>query len=294
VVDVSGATPQRALTVGADVVDVPERAAIDAARTPDLVARASAGERAALEQVLATLAPSIHRFARRMCRNEHDADDVLQDTMVAVARHLADWKQRGSMSSWVFAITRSVCARHRRRHAAGPRDRAADALMGQADAGADPAARLEASELGRVVAAGLDALPEVQREVIALRDVEGLSAAETAAALGISVDAVKSRLHRAREALRGRLRPVLEPKRVAGAGCPDVGLLWSQKLEGELTQADCANMERHMAGCAACAAACDALKRVLSACSTVDTPAVPRDLQARVKAAARAWVAPTT
>ena len=263
---------------------------MDATPTPELLERARAGDRAALEQVLATLAPSILRFAKRMCRNADDAEDVLQDTMISIAQHLAGWQQRGSVSSWVFAITRSACARRRRR-GAGRAHEGDAALSDHPAAASSPEAQVQADEIGATVAAELDALPEAHREVIALRDVEGLSAAETAEALGISVDAVKSRLHRAREALREALRPALEPARPALGGCPDVGLLWSQKLEGDLTQADCAAMERHMAGCPSCTAACDALKRALLACSTVDAAAVPPDLQARVQAAARAWVA---
>lgn len=129
-----------------------------------------------------------------------------------------------------------------------------------------------------------------------LRDVEGLTAPETAAALGVSVDAVKSRLHRAREALRTALRPLLEPvapRATPAAGpagtCPDVSDLWSRKLEGDLSQDDCASIEGHLLTCPACAGACDALKRALLACRHVSARAVPPEVQARVKAAIRAW-----
>jgi RNA polymerase sigma-70 factor (ECF subfamily) len=120
---------------------------------------------------------------------------------------------------------------------------------------------VEDRELFEAIARAVDALPEDYREVIVLRDMEGLTAQDAAAAAGVSVDALKSRLHRARAALREALRPVFEaaapPPR---ADCPDVMALWSRKLEGDLSAGDCADMERHLEGCPACGAACSALK----------------------------------
>src|SRR6188768_4096989 len=80
----------------------------------EMVARARQGDREALEAVLAAVAPSIHRFGLRMCKNVHDAEDVLQDTLINVAKHISDFEGRSSLSSWVFALTRSACARKRR------------------------------------------------------------------------------------------------------------------------------------------------------------------------------------
>ena len=67
--------------------------------------------------------------------------------------------------------------------------------------------------------------------------------------------------------------------------------VWSKKLEGDLSQHDCSTMEAHIVGCPACGAACDALKRALGACQRVRTDEVPPEIQARVKAAVRAWTA---
>lgn len=254
----------------------------------DTVTRAQKGDRAALEAVLATLAPSIHRFALRMCKNAHDADDVLQDTLLNVAKHLSDFEGRSSLSSWGFALTRSACARKRRglKNAPPVSD---EKLALTPDASASPEMRAADQELATALSKALDGLSEDHREVLLLRDVEGLTAPEAAAALGVSVDALKSRLHRAREALRATLRPLLEPSGRPTSACPDVVALWSKKLEGDLAQVDCAAMEKHLAGCPACGAACDALKKALLACQRVRTEEVPTDVQARVKAAVRAW-----
>lgn len=256
-----------------------------------LVDRARAGDRAALELLLARLAPAIHRFGMRMCRNPDDADDVLQDTLLNVATHLDGYEGRSSLTSWVFALTRSACARRRRglkNKPPLPDDAAPEAVSGAPS----PETQAEHAELTRALAGALDRLSDDHREVILLRDVEGLSAPEAADALGLSVDALKSRLHRAREALRVALAPVLEPAVVSGAapatGCPDAVALWSKKLEGDLSQSDCAAMERHILGCATCGRACNALKHALLACQRVATDDVPPEVQARVKAAVKA------
>jgi RNA polymerase sigma-70 factor (ECF subfamily) len=247
-----------------------------------------------LETVLATIAPAIHRFGLRMCKNVHDAEDVLQDTLLNIADHLGDFEGRSSLSSWAFALTRSACARKRR----GLKNRppvSGERMEETPDRGPTPEARAAEQELASALSSALDTLSDDQREVILLRDVEGLTAPEAASALGISVDALKSRLHRAREALRTILRPLLEPGSAsAPSGCPDVDLLWSKKLEGDLSQADCSAMEKHLASCSACGAACDALKRALLACQHVRAQDVPPEIQARVKAAVRAWSAHAT
>jgi len=255
-----------------------------------LIARARAGDKAALEAVLGQIAPAIHRFGLRMCKNVHDAEDVLQDTLLNVVNHLTDFEGRSSLSSWVFALTRSACARKRRGLKNQP-PVSDERLPDNPDQAPNPEARVAEQELARALSQALDGLPDDYREVILLRDVEGLSAPEAASSIGISVMALKSRLHRAREALRNALRPLLEPSALPNAsGCPDVIALWSQKLEGDLSQLDCSVMEKHIAGCASCSAACDALKQALLACQNARAEAVPPDIQARIKAAMKPWL----
>ena len=269
----------------------PPQSALTATSNLDaLLDRARRGDREALEAVLARVAPAVHRFGLRMCKNAHDAEDVLQDTLLNVAKHLGDFEGRSSLSSWVFSLTRSACARKRR----GLKNRppvSDEHMVGKPDLAANPEAQAAHRELASALSGALDGLSDDYREVILLRDVEGLSAPEAASSLGITVDALKSRLHRAREALRSALRPLLEPAGHAAAGCPDVVALWSQKLEGDLSQGDCSAMEKHIAGCPACNAACDALKRALLACQDVRAEEVPPEIQARVRAATETWIA---
>ena len=237
-----------------------------------------------MEEVLASIAPAVRRFGLRMCKTAHDADDVLQDTLLAIATHLGEFEGRSSLSSWVFALTRTACARRRRGLKNQP-PVSDDAVATRGDDRPSPEERAAGHELGDALARALDALPDEQREVVLLRDVEGLSALEAAEAIGVSVDAVKSRLHRARAALRAALAPVVE----TSPDCPDVIGSWSRKLEGDLSAVDCAAMEAHVAGCAACASRCDALKSALALCKTSASAPVPPAVQERVRAAVRAW-----
>lgn len=253
-----------------------------------LVEQAQRGEPKALEKLLSTIAPAIHRFGLRMCRSEHDADDVLQDALLLVATKLGEFEGRSSLPSWAFALTRSACARKRRGLKNQPP--VDDAILHH-HAGVDPSPEqvVVERELSRALREALDRLPDDYREVILMRDMEGLTAPEVAAALETSVDAVKSRLHRARSVLREQLRPVLESPSLAPApGCPDVVTMLSRKLEGELTQEDCASIERHLEGCPRCTAVCDAVRSALATCRrSADEPVHP-EIQARLEAAVRA------
>lgn len=112
------------------------------------------------------------------------------------------------------------------------------------------------------MAAALDDMEPEAREVVPLRDIEGLSASEVAQVTGMSVSAVKSRLHRARQSLRERLLAVVgEPSELATPACPDVLTLLSKKLEEEVS--------------------------TLEVCSSLPTPVVPPHVQESLRRAVR-------
>lgn len=252
-----------------------------------LLERVQQGDRAALELLLSRYAPSIYRFALRMCKNPADAQDTLQDTLLSMATHIGQFAGRSSLSSWVFALARSACSRRRRGKKNQPM-LGEDAATEGADLAPTPEDAAAQRELVEILTEALDRLPDAYREVLLLRDVEGLTAPEAADALGLSIEALKSRLHRARSALRGALRPALEATEAPrGASCPDVVSAWSHKLEGDLSSADCASMERHIETCPACGPACEALRRSLSACQRVGQAPVPDAIQAQVREAVR-------
>jgi RNA polymerase sigma-70 factor (ECF subfamily) len=230
-----------------------------------------------------------------MCRHDQDAQDVVQDTLLAAARSLRDFRAAASVSTWLYAITRSFCIKKRRRSKFAPRfEVSLDASEGRdALVARDPARGPEELAQGNEVQAALEqairTLEPRQREVLLLRDVEGLSAPETAEVTGLSVEAVKSRLHRARVALRERLAPLLglpEPPG-AGASCPDVLAALARHLDGELSRSACADMERHLAGCPGCQGLCDSLKGTLALCRELPTPEVPPQVQAVIRSSLR-------
>lgn len=260
---------------------------LSAVKIDHLLPRARAGDGAAVEELLAAIAPAVYRYGRRMSGSVHEADDVLQDTLLNVALHLREFEGRAAFSSWVFALARSAFFRRRR----GLKNRlhvAADDAAEPSDQRPSPETQAAEREVFGDVLAALDRLAPDAREVILLRDVEGLTAPEAAAALDIGVRALKSRLHRARAALRRELEPRSE-RAAAAPGCPDVVGLWSKKLDGELTPVDCASMEAHLGACSRCSAACEALRQALLACQSLSAARVPEHVQERVKAAARAW-----
>jgi RNA polymerase sigma-70 factor (ECF subfamily) len=202
----------------------------------DLVEAAKSGDRRAMERLLGSHQARVFRFGKKMCRDDEDAADVLQETLLAAARTLPDFRGASSISTWLYTIARSFCIKKRWTSEFAP--------------------------------AALDALEPMYREVLVPRDVEGLPAADVAEALGLTVEAVKSRLHRARMAVRERVAPVLSlgADGPPAASCRDVVELFSQRMEGEIDGASCAELERHLQGCPVCRGRCDSLRATLALC----------------------------
>lgn len=270
-----------------------------------LLERARAGDAQALETLLDRRQAQVYRFGLKMCRDPDDAKDVVQDTLVAMARGVRDFRGASSISTWLYSVARSFCIKKRRRSKFAPEERSLDAdgaveARRLADPSKGPDDLLAGRQIERALDEAIDALEPIYRQVLLLRDVEGLTAPEVAEVLGVSVQAVKSRLHRARLTVRARLAPLLGmPTETAGAtagaagaaaagSCPDVLSLFSRHLEDEISADVCAEMERHVAGCARCRGACDSLKRTLALCRTSgNSVEVPPAVQRSVKVALR-------
>ena len=186
------------------------RGAADRA-THRLVAAARSGDREALDALLRRLEPRVFRFGMKMCRDPEDARDVSQETLFAAARALGGFRSESSLSTWLYAIARSFCIKARRRSVYAPELVSLEAAGSEARAAPDAAPGPERALAEREARDGLaDAIASLspeQREVLLLRDVEGLPASAVAEATGLTVAAVKSRLHRARAAVRDRLLP---------------------------------------------------------------------------------------
>ncbi|HEX9622215.1 MAG TPA: sigma-70 family RNA polymerase sigma factor [Polyangiaceae bacterium] len=206
-----------------------------------LLERARSGDDRALETLLERHQSQVYRFGMRMCRDPEDAKDVLQDTLLAMARGVRDFRGSSSISTWLYGIARSYCIKKRRRSKFAPEpERSLDtdvtpeaAHLLDPTRGPDDA--LAGKEVERALEQAIGALEPAYREVLILRDVEGLSAPEVAEVLDVSVQAVKSRLHRARLLVRASLAPLLGIPSAAPPApgtCPDVLTLFSRHLEG--------------------------------------------------------------
>lgn len=263
-----------------------------------LVESARAGDRKALEALLERQQERIYRFGRKLCKDPEDARDVLQNTLLTMARSIGDFRGSSSLSTWLYSIARSFCHKQRNRSKFAPTAQVpldspeAASARAAPDAARPPDEAAAARELGAALSEAIKALDPDQREVLVLRDVEGLKASEVAEITGLSVAAVKSRLHRARLGVRHQLAPLLASREEAApaSSCPDVLMLYSKHLEGEIDSEACRKMERHLSECPRCERACDSLKRTLHLCRNMPSAEVPKGIQDSVRTALREFL----
>ncbi|HEX9243740.1 MAG TPA: sigma-70 family RNA polymerase sigma factor [Anaeromyxobacter sp.] len=269
----------------------------------ELVEAARAGDRRALGKLLERHQGAVYRFGMKMCGESEDAKDVLQETLFAAARTLPDFRGASSVTTWLYTIARSFCLKKRRTSKFAPErieslEAQAEASFEIPDARRTPEEDAAARQLRGVLDAAIAELDPMYREVLILRDVEGLAAAEVAEVLGISVEAVKSRLHRARIAVRERVAPILGhgapelPQ--ASPGCQDVVTIFSRRLEGEIDAGACAELEKHLQTCAACRGRCDSLRSTLTMCRNAGQAQVPPEVARSVREALRAFLTKPT
>ncbi len=175
-----------------------------------LLRRCAAGDRAAFDLLVDRHGDALFRFASRQCGARRDAEDAVQDGLLSAWRGAATYRGEASARGWLFQIVLHACRRRSRLRAGEPSVHGAlveAEALAHAGAGADEqaASRQTAAALARA----LERLPAEAREVLLLRDVEGLDGPEAAAALGIGLSAMKSRLHRARLELKERVEEIL-------------------------------------------------------------------------------------
>jgi RNA polymerase sigma-70 factor, ECF subfamily len=178
-----------------------------------LLARAQAGDISAFEELVGRHEDKVYGLALRMTRSEADAAEITQDTFLSAYQHLGEFRGEAAFGSWVHRIAANNALMRLRRQRTlevvnedlvGPEftERGSLAEVPETDWSRRADDRILDEELGRAIRQATDGLPEGYREVFLLKDVEGMSYEEISEMLGISVPAVKSRLHRARLALR--------------------------------------------------------------------------------------------
>jgi RNA polymerase sigma-70 factor (ECF subfamily) len=177
-----------------------ERSRLDTREHELLVVRCQLGEPAAFDELIARWHAPLWRFLRRMTNDDDSAAEIVQDTWLRVLRAIGRLQDGARLQPWLFAIARRALMDRLRQKYAAPRL----APIEEADITAEPDARdLEAES--RLLHEELDALPVVEREVLALFYLQELSLTELAQVLDVPVGTVKSRLFRARRLLRERL-----------------------------------------------------------------------------------------
>ena len=227
----------------------------------------------------------MYRYSLRMCGNEPDAQDVLQETLLTAFRQLASFRGEGELSTWLYQIARSFCIKQRRRRGAGggehlPLEAPEVATLASASPAGDTQAH--ARELAQLLRAAMESLPLEQREALVLRDVEDLSAEQAAAVAGVEVGALKSRLHRGRLALRAQLSAVLEAG-TARLPCQGLARELAAYVSSDIDQAACTAVEAHLDSCPLCGATGDALKRTVSLCRSIPGGEVPAAVKAAIR-----------
>ena len=188
----------------------------------DLVARARQGDAAAVRHIIRQHNQRLYRIARSIVRDDAEAEDVLQEAYVRAFQHLGRLEDPSAFAAWLSRIVIHESKARLRRSRAGREIAAIHAGMKRM-AAPDPEEQALARQLQTVLAAAIDALPLGYQTVFVLREVEGLDTKEVSAVLGIREQAVKTRLHRARAALRNdlhaRIGAAAPPFRFDGERC---------------------------------------------------------------------------
>ena len=162
----------------------------------------------AFEEIVTIYGSRIFRLAKRITKNREDAQEVSQDSFIRAFLHVDKFRGDSRFSTWLFSIATNQAlmklrARRRELHFNCPPTAEDTPIRAEvADDGPTPEQRYSQEELLRILAAAMGELPMAIRDVLQLREVEERSTAETARVLGLSMEAVKSRLYRGRRKLR--------------------------------------------------------------------------------------------
>lgn len=186
-----------------------DRATADAARSEDsdekLVQRARGHDGAAFELLMRRHNQRVYRVVRSILRDVDEIEDVIQQAYLQAFTHLDQFGGNARWSTWVCRIAiNEALARIRLRGRFVSIDAASEESMADFSKApnSDPERTAAGREFGHLVERAIDGLPDIYRSVLILREVEGMTTEETASVLDVEVDVIKTRLHRARAALR--------------------------------------------------------------------------------------------
>lgn len=187
----------------------------------ELIASAREGDARAFTELVRRYEETVYRFSYKICRDTEAASETLQDTFINVYRKLKTFDGKSKFSTWLYTIVTNNCLMKRRKRKSDELEESLEAydLPPAGPGGASrsqpartvetPADIVMGRELKGVLETAMQKLPEEYRVVFVMRDVEGRSTEETASVLGLSIEATKSRLRRARAFLRDQLQPYM-------------------------------------------------------------------------------------
>ena len=178
----------------------------------ELVSLAKRGDTDAFEQLILSSQDRVYTLCLRMTGNQEDALDLAQETFLNAWRGLPAFQGSSSFSTWVYRLASNACIdflrkrkRRQQQEVPAPWENEEPSVPEPADPGATPEEEMERSELRRAVERGLQALPEHHRKILIMREISGLSYQEISEALELDLGTVKSRIARARLALKNFL-----------------------------------------------------------------------------------------
>jgi len=182
----------------------------------NLIAQFKEGSMEAMEAIVDRYENRIFTFGLKMCGQLQDAEDITQDTFLNAFKYLNSFREETKLKNWLFKLAATACIRKRRKKKCEPDHELSletsfmneDGTSGTYDIpdwSDEPSNNVLQAEMKSVIDHSIKALPHKYRLVFNLRDIEGFSTKETAEILGISIESVKTRLHRARTALREKI-----------------------------------------------------------------------------------------
>jgi RNA polymerase sigma factor (sigma-70 family) len=170
-----------------------------------LIARAADGDEDAFRVLVGRVHGHVRRWAGTMAATTQDAEEVTQDVLVRMYRNLAGFRGESRLTTWLYRVTRNAAADHHRAGRRHEASRSLEELNAVPAVDPEPLRRLHAQGLSSQVASAFQSLPDRQKEVLDLVDLQGFKTTEVADMLGLKPVSVRASLFKARRAIRQRL-----------------------------------------------------------------------------------------
>ena len=174
----------------------------------ELIARLQKRDEAAFEELIRQYEKKVYTLCFRMCGNSEDAEEAAQDAFLALWRGIDRFRQESSLSTWIYRLATNACIdtlRRRKKQSGSVSLDDEELFVDAVDTSPQPQETVEHREAQKLLQEGLSALPEEYRNILLLREVEGLSYSEISETLELELGTVKSRISRGRTLLRNFL-----------------------------------------------------------------------------------------